>query len=503
MKFPRRSGLILHPTSLPGPSGIGDLGSPAFQFIDFLNETGQTYWQILPLTPTDSSYSPYQGLSAFAGNPMLISLDRLYEDGYLSKKMLLKASDCNPNRIIFNEVIPQKTKLLTQAFNTFKSRSTSEEQAQFYEFGRSQAFWLDDYVFFMALFEKNNFLAWHDWPEKERNRDTETLKLLKDTLEPAIEKHKFWQWSFFKQWFSLRSYANTRGIKIIGDIPIFVSMNSADVWSNTDLFHFDENLNPLVISGVPPDYFSETGQLWGHPLYRWDKMAENGYRWWINRFRMMSQKADIVRIDHFRGMYNYWEVPATETTAIKGRWLPGPGRTLFQAVNEQLGDMAIIAEDLGDFDYESRRGVNALQAEFEYPGMRIVQFAFANGPQDPFLPHNHPQDCIAYTGTHDNDTIRGWYERTSTDHERTYAKKYMNTNGRNIAWDMIRLTWSSPAHTAITTVQDILNLGHTQRMNTPSTLSSKNWKWRLNASALTNEIKDKLLDLTEIYGRKK
>jgi 4-alpha-glucanotransferase len=231
-------------------------------------------------------------------------------------------------------------------------------------------------------------------------------------------------------------------------------------------------------------------------------MADNGYRWWIHRFRMMSQKADIVRIDHFRGMYNYWEVPASETTAIKGRWVSGPGSSLFQTVNKKLGEMTIIAEDLGDFDQESRRGVDALQAEFNYPGMKVVQFAFANGPQDPFLPHNHPRDCIAYTGTHDNDTIRGWFEKTSTEHERAFAKKYMNTTGRDIAWTMIRLTWSSPAHTAITTVQDILNLGHRDRMNTPSTLNPKNWSWRLDASALTNEIKDKLLELTEIYGRK-
>jgi 4-alpha-glucanotransferase len=502
MKFPRRSGLLLHPTSLPSPYGIGDLGSSAFQFIDFLNTTGQTYWQILPLTPTDSSYSPYQGLSAFAGNPMLISLDQLYRDGFLSKSLLKKASDFNPNRIVFDKVIPQKTTLLTEAFNTFKSRSSSEEQAGINEFARSQSFWLNDYLFFMALLEKNNFSPWYDWPEKERIHDEATLKLLKKILKPAMEKHKFWQWCFFKQWFALRAYANERGIKFIGDIPIFVSMNSADVWAHTDLFHFDEKLNPLVISGVPPDYFSDTGQLWGHPIYRWDKMADNGYRWWIHRFRMMSQKADIVRIDHFRGMYNYWEVPASETTAIKGRWVSGPGSSLFQTVNKKLGEMTIIAEDLGDFDQESRRGVDALQAEFNYPGMKIVQFAFANGPQDPFLPHNHPRDCIAYTGTHDNDTIRGWFEKTSTEHERAFAKKYMNTTGRDIAWTMIRLTWSSPAHTAITTVQDILNLGHRDRMNTPSTLNPKNWSWRLDASALTNEIKDKLLELTEIYGRK-
>jgi 4-alpha-glucanotransferase len=503
MIFPRRSGLLLHPTSLPGPGGIGDFGPSAFRFIDFLNETGQTYWQILPLTPTDSSNSPYQSLSAFAGNPMLVSLDRLQQDGYLTRENLATVSDINPNRVLFDKVNTQKTELLTQAYQTFKSRSTPGDQPQFKKFCREQTFWLDDYVLFMALLEKNKFSPWYEWPDKERIHDLSNIKILKKSLASTIEKHKFWQWCFFKQWIALRRYANERGIKIIGDIPIFVSMNSADVWANTNLFHFDKHLNPLVISGVPPDYFSETGQLWGHPLYRWDKMAETGYGWWIDRFRMMSRKTDIVRIDHFRGMYNYWEVPAGETTAINGRWVLGPGSDLFHVVNQELGEMVIIAEDLGDFDDQSRRGVDALQAKFKYPGMKIVQFAFSNGPQDPFLPHNHPRDCIAYTGTHDNDTIRGWYEKTSTEHERHYARRYMAIEGHNIAWDMIRLTWSSPAHTAITTVQDILNLGHDERMNTPSTLNDKNWSWRFEAAALTDEIKNRLREITELFGRMK
>jgi 4-alpha-glucanotransferase len=503
MKFPRRSGLILHPTSLPGPYGIGELGAQAFQFIDFLSKTEQTYWQLLPLTPVDSSYSPYQGLSAFAGNPLLISLDNLVKDGYLSKEILSRAKAFNPRRVQYKKVQSQKNALLTQASQTFFSQGSEEHKKQFNQFCQQHAFWLEDFVLFMALLGKNRDLPWYRWPEKERLRDPTALQALKNKLSPAINKHKFWQWCFFKQWFALRTYANDRGIQIIGDIPIFVSMNSADVWANTHLFYFDKNLNPLVVSGVPPDYFSETGQLWGHPLYRWDKMAEKGYRWWIDRFRMMSQKTDIVRIDHFRAMYNYWEVPANETTAINGRWLPGPGADLFHAVTKELSDISIIAEDLGDFDDESRKGVDALQTEFGYPGMKIVQFAFSNGPENPFLPHNHPRNCIAYTGTHDNDTIRGWYEKTATEHERHYARKYMDTDGKNIAWRMIRLTWSSPAHTAITTVQDILNLGHKERMNTPSTLNSNNWSWRLDASALTDKIKDQLLEITEIYGRKK
>ena len=503
MIFPRRSGLLLHPSSLPSPYGIGELGPAAYRFIDFLNEAGQAYWQILPLTPTDTSNSPYQCLSAFAGNPMLISLDLLHREGYLSNEIISKAVDFNAGRVIFDKVKQQKNELLVHAYNTFKNRTSKEVRAEFKEFCKSNAFWLDDFVSFMALLEKNKFKPWYHWQKKERIHDKTILRSLKKDLKHVVEKHKFWQWIFFKQWIALRSYANTKGIKIIGDIPIFVSMNSADVWANTGLYYFDNNLNPLVVSGVPPDYFSETGQLWGHPLYRWDRMAEKGFRWWTDRFRMMSKKTDIVRIDHFRGLYSYWEVPASETTAVNGRWVPGPGSALFKAVNKKIGEIPIIAEDLGYFDEESRKGVDALQTEFNYPGMKIVQFAFSNGPNDPFLPHNHPRDCIAYTGTHDNDTIRGWYEKTSTEHERNHARKYMNTDGRDIAWDIIRLTWSSPAHTAITTVQDILNLGNEDRMNLPSTINAQNWSWRFEAPALTHEITAKLLELTELYGRKK
>jgi 4-alpha-glucanotransferase len=290
-------------------------------------------------------------------------------------------------------------------------------------------------------------------------------------------------------------------VQIIGDIPIFVALDSADVWAHTDLFHFDDDLQPTVVSGVPPDYFSETGQLWGHPLYRWDVMAQRGYAWWIKRFRMAFTQADVVRIDHFRGFYNYWAVPAGSETAVQGEWRYGPGADLFRTITEALGEVAIIAEDLGEFDEESRAGVDALQEAFGYPGMKVLQFAFGGGPDAPFLPHNFCFDWVAYTGTHDNDTVIGWYEERSTEHERDYANKYIARDGSNIAWDIIRLTWASTADTAITTAQDLLSLGHEARMNTPGTVGPPNWCWRLTPGALTDDIASRLAELTWVYGR--
>jgi 4-alpha-glucanotransferase len=321
-------------------------------------------------------------------------------------------------------------------------------------------------------------------------------------LADEIDSQKYRQWQFFEQWLSLKRHANERRIRVIGDIPIFVALDSADVWANPHLFHFDEHLQPTVVSGVPPDYFSETGQLWGHPLYRWERMAEDGYEWWIRRFHMAFTQADVVRIDHFRGFYDYWEVPAGEKTAIKGRWLRGPGAPFFRTVTAALGKVAIIAEDLGDFNDESRAGVDALQAEFGYPGMKVLQFAFGGGPSDPFLPHNHRSDFVAYTGTHDNDTAVGWYEVTSTEAERDFARKYLGSDGSDIAWDLIRATWASVATTAVTTVPDLLSLGHDARFNTPSTVGPPNWCWRLPPGALAKEVGQRLLELTAIYGRR-
>jgi 4-alpha-glucanotransferase len=503
MKFPRASGLLLHPTSLPGRFGIGDLGDEAYRFIDFLVSAGQTYWQVLPLSPTGYGDSPYQGLSAFAGNPMLISPQKLLEAGHLSQADLDALPHFPKDKVDFGPVIYHKMRLLDRAFANFQAHAPASQKEAFSRFCQAQAAWLDDVALFMALKEAHQLHAWETWEPELRTRDVEALARWGDKLAGPIENQKYRQWQFFEQWLALKAYANERGIRLIGDIPIFVAYDSADVWANPHLFHLDEGLQPTVVSGVPPDYFSETGQLWGHPLYRWDLMAEQGYAWWIERFRMAFTQADVVRIDHFRGFYNYWEVPGGADTAIVGRWLYGPGADLFHVVTKALGDVAIIAEDLGDFDEESRAGVDALQGAFGYPGMKVVQFAFGAGPSDPFLPHNYTSPAwVAYTGTHDNDTAVGWYEATSTAQERDYARKYLGRDGSDIAWDLIRATWASVAQTAMTTAQDLLGLGHWARMNTPSTVGPPNWCWRLLPGALTDDIAQRLLDLTAIYGRR-
>ena len=503
MKFPRRSGILMHPTSLPGRFGIGDLGSEAYRFLDFLAAAGQSYWQVLPLSPTGYGDSPYQGLSAFAGNPMLISPENLVEAGHLSEDDVRDPPDFRQDCVDFGPVIEYKNDLLGRAFANFQARALPEQREAFARFCEQQAYWLEDLALFMALKEEHDLQPWHKWEPGAARREPEALDRWRASLAEEIEGQKYRQWQFFEQWLALKQYAHELGICVIGDIPIFMAQDSADVWANVDLWHFDEALEPTVVSGVPPDYFSETGQLWGHPLYRWDVMADNGYNWWVQRFRMAFTQADVVRIDHFRGFYNYWEVPAGAETAIKGRWLYGPGADLFRVVTDALGDVAIIAEDLGDFDKESRAGVDALQEEFGYPGMKVLQFAFAGGPEDPFLPHNYAsRDWVVYTGTHDNDTAVGWYQVSSTEDERDYARKYMAFDGSDIAWELIRLGWSSIANTAMTTTQDLLSLGHESRMNTPSTLGPPNWCWRLLPGALTKKIGQRLLEMTAVYGRR-
>ncbi|MGB8645885.1 MAG: 4-alpha-glucanotransferase [Anaerolineae bacterium] len=501
MRFPRRSGVLLHPTSLPGRFGIGDMGDQAYRFADFLVSAGQTYWQVLPLSPTGYADSPYLCFSAFAGNPMLISPDKLVEKGHLSAADIANPPALPAAHVEFGPVIQYKTDLLNRAFQHFKGNASSAQRTAFEHFCKEQAYWLDDFALFMALKYAHDMRPWDEWEPGLAQRDAKTLDQWRITLDKDIENQKYRQWQFFEQWLALKRYANGLGLRIIGDIPIFVSYDSADVWANPRLFSLDANLRPVVVSGVPPDYFSATGQLWGHPLYRWDVMAQEHYAWWVARFRMAFTQADVVRIDHFRGFYNYWEVPAGEKTAVKGRWLLGPGADLFRAVTAELGEVSIIAEDLGDFDKVSRAGVDALQHEFGYPGMKVLQFAFSTGPTDPFLPHNFTRDWVVYTGTHDNDTTRGWYDATSTPVERNYAHQYLKSNGTDIAWDMIRLGWGSVAQTAMTTVQDLLSLGHAARMNLPGTVGVPNWCWRLTEGQLTPAIAQRLSELTAIYGR--
>lgn len=500
MDFPRRSGILLHPTSLPSRFGIGDLGNEAYCFIDFLVAARQSYWQVLPLSPTGYGNSPYQGLSAFAGNPLLISPEKLVEAGYLSQEDLKDVPDFPAERVDFEAVSLYKASLLERAFARFQVEASQEERGALARFCEEQTFWLEDFALFMALKEAHALRPWWEWESGVVRRAPRALARARVELADRIASQKFRQWQFFEQWLALKRYANERNIQIIGDIPIFVARDSTDVWAKPHLFHLDGDLKPTVVSGVPPDYYSPTGQLWGHPLYRWDVMAQEGYSWWIARFRMAFAQADIVRIDHFRGFYNYWEVPAGEKTAVKGRWVRGPGAEFFHTITAALGEVAIIAEDLGEFDEESRAGVDALRAEFGYPGMKVLQFAFNSGPANPFLPHNFTRDYVVYTATHDNNTTLGWY-RTISERERDFVRRYLGSDGSDIAWDLIRLAWASVAHTAIAPAQDLLSLGDEARMNTPGTSGPPNWCWRLLPGMLDDEVAERLAMLTTIYGR--
>ncbi len=500
MPFPRRSGVLLHPTSLPGRFGIGDLGPAACDLIDFLAAAGQTYWQVLPPSPTGYGNSPYAGLSAFAGNPLLISPERLVQAGHLDEADLADVPAFPAGRVAYEPVEHYKNGLLERAFARFQSNAPEAQRAAFARFCATEAAWLDDYCLFAALKERL-VSSWNEWPADLAQRRPEALASWRQALAQQVAGQKYRQWQFFEQWLALKRYANEHGVLIIGDIPIFVSLDSADVWAGPELFHLDQDLRPTVVSGVPPDYFSPLGQLWGHPLYRWDAMARTGYAWWIARFAMAMRLCDVVRIDHFRGFYNYWEVPAGAENAVDGQWVYGPGADLFRAVNAALGPVPIIAEDLGDYDEDSRAGLDTLLAEFGYPGMKVLQFGFGSDADDPFLPHNFSPNCVAYTGTHDNDTAVGWYTGSSTEGERDYARRYLGRDGSDIAWDLIRLGWASVARTAMTTAQDLLSLGSEARMNRPSTVGPPNWCWRMLPGQLSGEIAARLRELTAIYGR--
>jgi len=501
MQFPRRSGVILHPTSLPGRFGIGDLGDAAFRFVDFLARARQTYWQVLPLSPTGYGDSPYQSPATFAGNPLLISPEKLAAAGHLSHDDLRNVPDFPIDRVDYGRVIPYKNDLLNRTFANFRAHAPRTQHEAFERFCRAHAAWLDDVALFTALKETHDWRAWHAWEPDLVARKPAALERARQSLSDQVANQKYRQWQFFEQWLALKQYANERGIRIIGDAPIYVALDSADVWANPDQFLLDQKFQPLAVAGVPPDYFSATGQLWGNPLYRWHKMAQDDYAWWRARFRMAFTQADVVRIDHFRGFYNYWQVPFGEATAVNGRWQKGPGAGLFRAVTRARGEVAIIAEDLGEFDDRSRAGVNALRAEFGYPGMKVLQFAFGGDASNPFLPHNYERDFVVYTGTHDNDTTVGWYQVTSNESERDWARKYLRSDGADIAWDFIRAAWSSIAHTAIAPAQDLLALGHSARLNNPSTFGAPNWCWRMLPDALNDAIAARLAELTVMYRR--
>lgn len=495
MASTRASGVLLHPTSLPGPYGIGDIGPEAMRWIDFLAESGCALWQVLPHGPTSFGDSPYQCFSAFAGNPFLISPDGLLADG------LLTAGDLDPlppfpsGLVDYGAVIPWKIDMVGRAYHRFRARAPGPLAEAFADFQEANRDWLDDFALFMVIKDGHGGCPWWEWPLPLRSRDPVALAEVRQSGAEGIRRHAFGQFLFFRQWDAMRSHARRRGIQIIGDIPIFVAYDSSDVWASPGLFHLDRLGALTCVAGVPPDYFSPTGQLWGNPLYRWDVHRDTGYRWWLERFRSTMKMVDIIRLDHFRGFDAYWEIPAGLSTAEIGRWAPGPGAEFLQAMADGLGSLPLIAEDLGRIT----PAVEELRDSFDLPGMKILQFAFASGPDDGFLPHNYPVNCVAYTGTHDNDTTLGWY-LTAPAGEQDLCRRYLETDGREIAWQMVRAVWSSVARIAVAPLQDLLGLGTEARMNYPGRLGG-NWAWRMSAHALDDSLRERLSELNYLYGR--
>lgn len=506
MKRRRASGVLLHPTSLPGRFGIGELGAEAFRFAEFLAGAGQSLWQVLPLGHTGYGDSPYQCFSAFAGNPLLVSLEALATDGLLDAGVLAAAPAFPDAAVDYEEVARFKLPLLARAFERFETAPRPAARDDFESFCRAQAPWLDDYALFMAAKGEHRNASWVDWDRALAAREPGALERLARERRDSLQVCRFGQWLFFRQWGALHRHCRARQIEIMGDVPIFVAHDSADVWANRELFSLEPDGRPSFVAGVPPDYFSATGQCWGNPLYRWDALAETGFRWWIERFRAVLGLVDLVRVDHFRGFQAYWEIPGTATTAVAGRWVEAPGAALFEALRAALGELPIVAENLGVITPE----VETLRERFGFPGMTILQFAFGTDPQGPgFRPHNYTRDLFAYTGTHDNDTAVGWWtsgvgESTRTaqevEEERAFALKYLDADGREIQWAMIRALQASVADTAMVPLQDVLGLGGDARMNVPGRASG-NWRWRFKADALTDGLRERLRELTVIFGR--
>ncbi|MEA3309515.1 MAG: 4-alpha-glucanotransferase [Chloroflexota bacterium] len=495
MRYPRSAGILLHPTSLPSRFGIGDLGPAAYRFVDFLVKSGQSLWQILPLGPTGYGDSPYQCFSAFAGNPLLIDLAALQAVGDISAELLAAVPEFPEKYVDYGPVINFKYSVLQEAARNFHATQPVKYWADFEQFCAANQSWLADFALFMAFKGSHGGAPWHTWEWELTSRQPAALAAARERLAPEIFAHKYYQYRFFRQWETLKKYAHKQGIQIIGDIPIFVAFDSADLWANPHRFHLDEKRQPTAVAGVPPDYFSPTGQLWGNPLYRWDVLAEEGYSWWIDRFTQTFKLVDIVRLDHFRGFEAYWEVPAGEDTAINGHWEQGPGQAFFRTVKDVLGELPILAEDLGFIT----DGVRELRDAFDLPGMKILQFAFTSDASNRYLPHNCLPNSVIYTGTHDNETTMGWYQsRGKKEKEKLHT--YLGPVSEAINWALIRLAYSSVANTAIIPLQDVLGLDNTARMNTPATPSG-NWGWRFRDGDLLSQYRHKLRELALTYGR--
>lgn len=491
----RSSGILMHISSLPSKYGIGTFGKEAYNFVDFLEEAGQNNWQILPLGQTSYGDSPYQSFSAFAGNPYFIDFDLLEKEG------LLNINDYEDLDFGSNEVEIDYGKLFVNRYRVLRKayeNSNKKFDKEILEFEKENNFWLEDYSLYMAI--KNHFglVSWQEWDNDIRLREEKALKKYREMLKTEIKYWTFIQFLFFKQWKDLKSYANSKDVNIIGDIPIYVAEDSTDVWSNPKFFNLDENMKPITVAGCPPDAFAKTGQLWGNPIYDWKYIHETGYSWWIDRMRESFKMYDVVRIDHFRGFESYYEIPYENKTAEFGTWVKGPDIHLFNAIKEALGDVNIIAEDLGNVTDE----VIELREATNFPGMRILQFAFG-GEDSIDLPHNYVENCVTYTGTHDNNTIIGWYNEASSKKDREKAKKYLNlTYEEGIAKGMIRGIWSSKAYLAIAQIQDFLSLGNEARINVPSVLGG-NWIWRVKKEDINNKLAIEIYNMSKLYGRAK
>jgi 4-alpha-glucanotransferase len=491
----RKGGILVHPTSFPGPYGIGDLGPCAYQFIDFLAEAGQTLWQVLPLGPTGYGDSPYQSFSSFAGQPLIISPELLGDMGLLTKQEL-ELVEWDPVKIDFGPVIEYKMGLLRKAYKHFSKIKNQELIDEFEAFCLKQQEWLEDYALFMAVKDAHDGVMWCQWLPEIAFPTQEVLKKWRNKLHSEVRYYSFVQFIFFLQWYKLKFYANEKGISIIGDIPIFAAFDSADVWGNKELFYLDKEGYPVVVAGVPPDYFSETGQLWGNPLYDWEAHKAQDFSWWVQRVKASLNLVDYLRIDHFRGFEAYYAIPYGAENAVHGEWRKGPYKDLFYAIQKELGEeLPIIAEDLGVITPE----VIELRDHFNLPGMKILQFGFDNTDENPFLPHHYVARTVCYTGTHDNDTTLGWYLKASKDCQKK-VRQYMNTNRSKVAWDFIRTCYGSVSEMAIVPLQDVLGLDSTARMNAPGT-TMNNWQWRYIPELLDMELARKLYDTSVLYGR--
>jgi 4-alpha-glucanotransferase len=491
----RASGILLHPTSLPGPIGSGDLGQEAYRFVDWLRATGQRYWQMLPVGEIGPGNSPYMSSSSFAGNVLLVDLQELAILGWLSQEDLLPSEELTPEKVNFGTVIPYRMARLRIAFSRFKSSIYNDLEVNFNLFCKQQDAWLNDYATFMTITGLYPEKLWSEWPEELIQRSESAIRQIQKHHADEIKFWQFVQWCFDRQWHNLKQYANTNGVRLIGDVPIFVAYHSADVWSNQALFNLDNHGKPLTVAGVPPDYFSETGQLWGNPLYLWETHANTGYAWWIARMRRALDLTDVVRVDHFRGFAGFWEIPAASPTAIEGRWVIGPGARFFEALKAAIPELPIIAEDLGVITQD----VIDLREEFQLPGMRVLQFAFGGSEDNPFLPENYVENCVAYTGTHDNSTTVGWWEDLPQ-HERENVMRYLNTDGSEINWAMISALQTSIANTVVIPLQDVMGLNDEHRMNFPGKLEG-NWSWRFRWTDLKHADAVRLYNLTQESGR--